>query len=335
MAAHRPDIRVDVLDSRGERRVYWSMLYMLVAVTRLIWLRLRHRPEILHLQVSENLSFPRKGVLMLIGKWMGMRVILHHHGAEFIPFFRNASAPVKAVVRSVVRNADVNIVLGDVWRRFLVEEVGLAEERIVVRFNAAADLADVEPRADADAWNFLIMANLSPRKGVGELLQAVRTLSKAGEPVRLTLGGGGQVERYRREAEELGIAPLCSFTGWLPGAEAHALFRSHGALVLPSHNEGLPMTIIEALSARVPVIATPVGSIPDLLEHEETCLFVEAGNVEAIADALRRVATDRDLRNSLTANGRKLYDERFHVGGYMSRMLELYENLRNGVRPET
>jgi glycosyltransferase involved in cell wall biosynthesis len=330
--AYHPDVRIDVLDARGESNVYWSLLFLQVAIIRLIYIRIRHRSEILHLQVSENLSFPRKGVLLALGRFIGMRIVLHHHGAEFIPFFNKSSPRMRTLVRWMIRSADVNIVLGELWEKFLVQEVGVDSDRVVIRFNAAQDVQTTGQRTVSDPWRFLIVANLSPRKGVAELLQAVAQLAQAGSPVELTLAGGGEIERYREMTIALGIADRCVFTGWIAGEDIQKLLLSHSALVLPSYQEGLPMSIIEALSARLPVVTTPVGSIPDLLDNEITCLFVEPGNVHQIAQALSRISSEPALRQTLTDNGRRLYERYFEVTSYMEGMLALYGGIKAGAK---
>lgn len=141
----------------------------------------------------------------------------------------------------------------------------LDPKKVVNRFNAAEN---VGAGADnVDAWHFLIVANLSPRKGVGELLQAVARLKNEGFPIRLTLAVGGQVDRYKAGAKELGIRERVDFIGWVSGKDVHDPLSSRSALVLPSYQEGFPMAIIESLSADLPVIARPVGSNV-LFSHE-------------------------------------------------------------------
>ncbi|RYF35123.1 MAG: glycosyltransferase family 1 protein [Comamonadaceae bacterium] len=319
-----PEVRIKVVDPRGEGRVFWSLLYGPLALITLLHCRIWKGFDLLHLQVSERLSFVRKGVLLAAARTLGMRVVLHHHGAELIPFFRDASPRMKRLVQWAVNRADMNIVLGDGWRQFLVDEVGAPPEKVVVAVNATKDLPPGTSPSDRDPWNFLVLANLSPRKGIGELLEATAQLRAAGAPARLTLAGGGEVERYRLQASQLGIASACTFTGWIRGDEVTQLLFTHAALVLPSHAEGLPMTLIEAASARLPVITTPVGSIPDHFEHDVTCLLVTPGNVTELVSALRRLATDPALCRRLSENGRLLYEERFGLQGYMQRMLALY-----------
>lgn len=329
VGTNRPAVRVDVLDARGERSAgaAWSLLRVPVAVARLLYLRLVHRSNILHVQVSERLSFPRKGLFMVIARALGMRVVVHYHGADLMGSYEAVSPRLKRIMRWMATHADVNIVLGQVWRGFLIDKLGAPEERVVVHYNAGKDLlAPGEPR-EIDPWKFLIAANLLPRKGISELLQAVKRLSESGSPVSLTLAGGGQVARYRAEARELGIADRCEFTGWIQGEPLHRLFHSHSALVLPSYLEGLPIAIIEALSAKLPVVATPVGSIPEVLEAGTNFLPVQPGSVDDIAEALQRIALEPTLRANLAHHGRALYDARFAVEPYMRRLTSLYDAL--------
>jgi len=325
---NRQEIHVEPIDPRGEGSIAWSPLYIAAGLARIFALRLSGRADILHLQVSERMSFPRKGIFQLFGRLIGMRVVLHHHGAELVPFYREASPRMKSLVRRMVHGADINIVLGDVWRKLLTDEMDLDPEKVVVRFNAAENVGSGTD--DVDPWHFLIVANLSPRKGVGELLQAVARLKNEGAPIRLTLAGGGQIDRYRAEAEELGIGERVDFTGWVSGKDVHGLLRSRSALVLPSYQEGFPMAIIESLSAGLPVIATPVGSIGEMMEDGDDCLLVAPGDAEGLTAALRNMATDTSLRHRLRESGKELYARHFDIDGYMQRMITLYSKLLAG-----
>lgn len=318
-----------VLDARGEGSVLKSPIHTIGALLQLVLLRLRGA-QVLHLQLSERMSFPRKALFLALGMAMGMRVIVHHHGAEFIPVFESAGALYRRTVRFVVQRADTNIVLGKPWHDFIVERVGLGNSRIELLYNSVADiepqiaaLRGVLKRA-AKRTQFLILANLSPRKGISEFLQALSALKAEGMDVGATLAGGGEVERYRSEAADLGLTDICAFTGWVGRAEVLNLLASHDVMVLPSHHEGLPISILEALCAGLPVIATPVGAIPEVLQHEGNCLLVEPGNATALARAMERVAIEPGLAERLRVNGRKAYEEKFEAGKYMRSMCAIY-----------
>jgi len=325
LGENAPERRVTVLDPRGNGRAIFWPLHLVKAMAQLVWVRLTTGASILHLQVSRRSSFTRKGVLLVIGRAMGMHTVLHHHGSEFIEFYHASSPRMQAWVRWLIAHADVNIVLGERWNRFLVDELAGDPARNMVMYNGTPDPgSDMQ---DRDPWNLLITANLSARKGVDELLKAVKTLVGQGHPVRLTLAGGGQVEHYRAEAARLGIADRCQFPGWLDGDQVRQLMLTHGILVLPSHKEGLPMAILEALGAGLPVIATPVGSIPEVLKDGETCLLVEPGQAEALAQAIARLASDETLRAGLRQKGRALFQQRFNLDPYMRELVALYDRL--------
>ncbi len=322
--SERPQTLLHVLDPHGDRQAWLWPLFFVRALLALCAIRFQGPVDVVHIQVSQRSSIWRKGVFVLLAKAMGSATVLHHHGSEFVAWVERSNLLTRSWTFAIARRAGMNVVLGEATRRYLVDVAGVPESRVVVRFNAVPDILDDSQGQEPDPWHLLIVANLSPRKGVSELLQSVAALAKEGHPVQLTLAGGGEVDRYVAEAKALGIAHLCRFCGWLPGKQVAGLINSHGALVLPSHNEGMPMAILEALSARLPVIATPVGAIPEVLQHDENCLFVPPGQVPELTDAIRQLSTDEALRQHLAGNGRRLFEEKFDLDPYMQRMASLY-----------
>lgn len=325
-----------VLDARGEGSVYLSPLYSLRALIGLLHRRIGGA-SVLHLQVSERMSFPRKAVFLAVGKMLGMRVVVHHHGAEFIPIFVSARNWYRKVVRYVVRNADVNIVLGEAWRNCLVNEVGLGASRVETLYNA---VADIKPQIDSlraigrrarGETRYLILANLSPRKGISEFIEALAKLHIEGRKVYATFAGGGEIERYRKEVADHGIAGICEFTGWIGRDQVLRALADSDVMVLPSYNEGMPISILEALCAGLPVIATPVGAIPELLSDKQDCLMVPPGDSAALAIAMKQMATDGVLVTRLIKNARSVYEQKFAVDHYMQKICNLYEGNRKAA----
>lgn len=335
-----PPIPCTVIDPRGDGAIWRSPGFFMGAVLRLIAAR-RSGADILHLQVSERTSFLRKGLLLFLGRTLGMRTVLHHHGAELVSFYEGARPLVRWWTRLVSRRADRTVVLGEAWRRFAVRDAGVAPRRVVLLRNGAGDVAPAVARrrqgagTDRDAGRrpvrLAMIANLSDRKGVPELLAALVRLRQNGHALRATFAGGGEIERFRREAERLGVGDICVFTGWV-GREAVLDVLSEADIsVLPSHDEGLPMAIIEAMSAGLAVVATPVGAIPEVLTHERDCLLVPPGSVDALTAALERLIADPALRRALAAEGRAQFERRFSAAGFMENLLVVYAD---ALRPE-
>lgn len=322
-----PGIKVTVINTRGSQwNKYWIINFG-QSVVRLFIIIASGSPDVIHLNVSERGSFLRKGVLLCIGRLFKIPVILHHHGAELITSYRNGSKLLRIIVRAAVRNSNFNIVLGEIWREFLVCELDVDPDRVAVLYNATTDkrIARVDQSTDrSEPFRLLFLANLIPRKGVGELLTAVAQLKGIGHDLKLTLVGGGQVERYRRNCDELGISIVCNFTGWIPAGQVVDFLNDADALVLPSFDEGLPMSILEALSAGIPVIATRVGAIPEVLTSGVDSLLLEPGDVIALTSAIRRIITEPNLRQDLACAGRSLYESSFTQSIYIKKILDIY-----------
>ncbi len=319
-----------VLDTRGRGSVFLSPLYLGATLGRLARLLARREVDAVHINVSERASFLRKAAVQATAGLFGTPTVVHLHGASFVEFFRGGLF-ARAISRWLFRRCGRAIVLGHGWRDFLVQEVGIDPGKVDVLYNAVPDFAGPgtgrEPPQAGRPVSLLVLAHLSERKGIGTLLHACRILRDRGFPFRLTLGGNGDVDGYRRMAAELGIGDACEFLGWVSREQAHELIRSHEALLLPSTHEGLPMVILEALCARLPVITTPVGSIPEVLEQRATALMVPVGDRTALADAVQELAADPALYRTLSEGGRRLFEERFNIEGYCERLCAVYDAL--------
>lgn len=102
------------------------------------------------------------------------------------------------------------------------------------------------------------------------------------------------------------------------------VYTSLDVLVLPSRDEGMPMTIIEALAAGTPVIATRVGSVPELIKDGQTGLLLEPGDIEGLSNAIIRLLADSDLRQRYAQAGQQLVREQYSADAMAAKYLSLY-----------
>lgn len=312
-------VRIERLETRGASlwRTPWVMTR---AIARLV---VAHRIEpalLLHLHVAERGSVLRKGLLLLLARALRRPVLLHLHAAQIVTFYRRLPRPLARLLGWTFRQATLCVVLGEAMRGWMVDQVGVPSARVVMLRNGVPVLP-VPPARPRSAFRLLFLGNLSDRKGVPELIEAVASLPFR---IELVLAGGGEVERFRKLAAAHGLQPR--FTGWLGAAAAAAELASADVLVLPSHNEGLPLVILEALARRVAVIATPVGAIPEVLQHGRTALLVPPGDAGRLAAAVAELAADPPLRARLAAAGQALYERDFTAAAYADRMIALYRN---------
>lgn len=319
-----------VLDTRGSGSVAMSPFYLTGTLARLAALLVRGKASIVHINVSEHGSFWRKAAVQVLADLFSCPTVVHLHGATFVEYFHK-SAFSRFICRWLFNHCDVAVVLGESWRDFLVQAVGIDPHKIRVLYNAVPDIgADLPAREAPPAGaivSLLVLANLSERKGIGTVLRACRLLKLQGFRFRVTIGGGGDVEGYRAMAESLGVAEEVSFLGWVSREQAHDYIRSHDMLLLPSTHEGLPMVILEALSAGLPVVTTPVGSIPEVLTDGETARIIPVNDADALAQAVTDLAQHPALYTRLSEEGRRLFLEKFVIEAYGRSLQELYVDL--------
>jgi glycosyltransferase involved in cell wall biosynthesis len=170
----------------------------------------------------------------------------------------------------------------------------------------------------------LFLGNLLERKGISDLLHAAAALPKDTKPWRLIAAGGGDLDRYKALVAELGIADRVEFAGWVDQARARALLAESDVLALPSYDEGLPLVILEALGMGTPVLCTPVGAIPEVLEDGHTAIFAKPGDRADLSRALRRLIDDDALRATLSREGLALYARRFTLNAFIASLFDVY-----------
>jgi glycosyltransferase involved in cell wall biosynthesis len=322
------------LESRGGGHIALSPFYLAVAVARIFREALRGRLAIVHLNLAERGSVYRKGVLLAAAKLCGARALLHLHAAQIVQSHGSMSVAGRWFLRWIFRSADHCVVLGEYWQRWVIETFGVRPGRVSIVYNGVP-ASDFTPRVSRSDHSFqlLFVGNLLERKGVKELLRAFATREVQTRDIRLVMAGGGPVESYRAMAAALGISDRVTFTGWVSQEEARAIIVGSDALCLPAYDEALPLVILEALASRTPVICTPVGSIPEVLEDRKTALFVAPGDEAAIAGAIVALADRPELGVELSAAGSALYERLFTMEAFAQSVASIYATLMR--RPET
>jgi len=183
------------------------------------------------------------------------------------------------------------------------------------------------PKLSADP-GVLFVGDIVKAKGVFDLLSAWAQVKRACPNASLTIVGPDRTKGlFSRAMLSLGVDHFITLTGPLPSPAVAALMRQSRLLCLPSHREGTPNCVMEALSCGLPVVATRVGGIPDIVEHEKTGLLIDQGDIEGLAASLVTLLRDpyrcACMGQAAHAFARVYLDARKSV----SRLVELYDEL--------
>jgi len=148
----------------------------------------------------------------------------------------------------------------------------------------------------------LCVAHLYPRKGVDTLLRAFARMTA--EAVLRVVGIGPESERLAHLARALGITSRVHFLGHLPFAALAAEYRNAAIFALPTEQEGFGIVFLEAMASSLPIIATRVAAVPEVVADGVTALLVDPGDETALARAIENLLDDADLRTRLGKAGR-------------------------------
>ena len=194
----------------------------------------------------------------------------------------------------------------------------IAREKIPVVYNGVVCRNYALPKKPSDTIRFVSIGNIYEVKNYSFLLDCFAEVCKEVKNLRLTLVGDGVLRSALEEqAEALGVSDRFTITGVVSDVENY--LADADIYVASSVFEGLPLSMLEAMSAGLPVISTNVGGVPDIIRHEENGVLVPFGDKEGYVAAMKKLATDPDQRMAYAEASRKLsqtYDEANTIKGY-------------------
>ncbi|MFL6649583.1 MAG: glycosyltransferase family 4 protein [Sulfurifustaceae bacterium] len=297
------------------------------AYARFVGLLLRGRVGIVHVHSASDASFWRKSTFVALALATRRPVIFHLHGGGFVDFYNHRAGFLgRRVIRLVLNRVSRIVVLSDRWAKRMSVITTNRCISVIPNMVALPTLPDpgAGPRSGRE---LLFLGRLETPKGIYDLLDAVAQVAATGAEVKLRLAGEGETERVRTRARELGVERSVEFLGWIDGAtKAQALQRA-AIFVLPSYIENMPVSMLEAMAAGVPVVATTVGGIPDVVRDGVQGRLVAPGDVAGLARAIRELIEHEALRRAMGEAGRQLIEREFSGTAVVPRIDALYREL--------
>jgi glycosyltransferase involved in cell wall biosynthesis len=312
VATHREGSKAS--KARGALAGFWNTLLACV----------RQHPAVVHVHAASRASFVRKSVVLLIARLAGSKTIFHLHGGGFRQFFTvEAGGLMRRWIRHTLEASSVVIALSPGWARFVQSIAPQARVAVVPNAVPLAPPSSVRE----EPGRILFLGRLESAKGVFELLGAGALLAPRFPALRLVFGGEGDAGALRRRAAELGIEDRLELPGWLePQARDGQLARA-SVFCLPSHAEGLPMAMLEAMASGRAVVASSVGGIPETIVDGVNGLLVPPRDEAALARALAQVLGDDALRARLALAGRATIEQHYSTEVVCGQLSALYREL--------
>jgi glycosyltransferase involved in cell wall biosynthesis len=317
-----------------ERSGKFSLRNMALAISqfaRFLYALYRYRPQIIHLHTSQGIAWLKDTVFILVGKACRLPVVVHVHAPDFDELYGKQARLLQCYTRKIMGLADAIIAVSTEWRDRLTQ---ITPRNRVFAFRNCIAIDELAPHCRdsyTDGVWALFLGSVGPRKGAFDLLDAMGYVKSRGCSLHLWIAGHeegkGEMLKARTRLQELQLEDLCELPGIVHGAKKTELLNKASLFVLPSHNEGLPMAVLEAMAAGLAVVTTPVGGIPEVVRDGYNGFLVDPGDVEALADRLAILAIDPNLRQVMGQRSREIAEQELDVKPYVKRLVALYESL--------
>jgi glycosyltransferase involved in cell wall biosynthesis len=250
--------------------------------------------------------------------------VLHLHGSNYNEFYSAIWFPIKAPIRRMFRRAAMVVVLGDVWRRFVHEELGVSADRIRLVPNAVPGPVRANAAFRLDPPMILFLGVVGERKGVDVLLDALASPGLLALDWTAVIAGDGEIGVYAKVAKQRGLAERVAFPGWCNDGQVRDYLRAGSILVLPSRGENLPLSLLEGMAYGLCPIVTPVGAVAEVIADGENGILVPIGDSDALALAITDVLHNPDKRTRLAIAARASYELFYDVRNYPARLGQVY-----------
>jgi glycosyltransferase involved in cell wall biosynthesis len=272
----------------------------ILAFFKFIYYILNLRIKIIHIHGASYGSFWRKAVFILTAKIFRKKVIYHMHGGAFRVF----AAKHTKIVPFILKKCDIIIALSEYWRSYFKDEMKCKNVAVVPNIiETPNEDHSIRP---TDICNFLFLGKICDNKGIFDLIDVIsKNKKKYVHRMNLYIGGEGEVARLKKIISEYKLDDIIKYVGFVSGERKVELLNKSHVYILPSYIEGLPISILEAMSYHLPVISTNVGGIPEILHDGVEGLVVEPGNRREIAEAIDAIISSEKIRNEMGCNGFK------------------------------
>jgi glycosyltransferase involved in cell wall biosynthesis len=277
----------------------------------------------IHSALAPTVTVIRAGMLASAGRLRGCHVVVHAHGGN-LETWSDGALP-RILLRAALAPAHAVVSVWQGGRRALSRAV--APERLWAIDNGV-DVTRFRPGPEHEPPRVLYVGLLTPRKGVLDLIEASRSLRAEGLAHELWLLGGTPDEGPAAADPVLRAAEgAASLLGTRRPEEMPEVYAAADIFCLPSWWEAMPLSVLEAMAAGLPVVATDVGDVRRLVLDGSTGILVERQSPERLADALRRLLVEPDLRRRMGAAGRLRAEESFSTTGTARAVSQLYATL--------
>lgn len=278
--------------------------------------------QIVHIHLSEPASAIRKSLYTAIARCFGKKIILHFHA--FSPE-TTLQGRFRTLYKWMFRRADVVVALSGYWKSEIEKVIGTTS-KIKVIYNPCPVVK--QPNVPKEK-QILFAGTMNQRKGYADLIEAFARIAERHRDWKLVFAGNGELNLALQSISKNKIGQQVQLLGWVSGTVKAEAFTRASVFCLPSYAEGFPMAVLDAWAYGLPVVCTPVGGLPEIVQDGVNALLFDCGDIDTLAMQLDRIMSDSALRQSISEQSSSLAQNVFDQFVIGKQIDELYHELYN------
>ena len=325
-----------VLMNAGLKRAIMGLAITLSHMAKFPFTILWHRPAIVHIHTGPYLSFWESAYYVLITWVVGRSCCLQAH-FSFRYFYESSGPCLRTAMLWVIRKTTIFVVISREDITFVEEKdkrrihcIYLPNSIDVRSFQQSVSQVRKRIKRKEDIVVLFLGGSGAIHKGLFDFLGAIRLLGRSHPRLRFLLVAVPKEQVGHELPADLLLS--CEVQGWVSGVARVEVFAKADIFVLPSYLEGMPMSILEAMASSLPVIATRVGGIPDLISEGQEGYLLDPGDVNGLARAIAHLAQDSDKRQTMGRMGLVKAQSLYNVSVAIEQLQSLYDEILKSDR---
>ncbi len=307
------------LGTQIQRNYLWKLLYAVKAniiAFFIIW-----RYDIVHFHtVPDKICLVIQMPIFLLALLSKKKIIMHiHMGNQLKDHTDNK------LFKWCLNESDLIILLAKKWQKLFAESYSDIVTPTTVVYNACEYVSMVP--SDEKENVILMAAYFNDNKAPDLLLRAWQSIKDNYPDWRVCMLGNGEVERFRKMSEDMGLRDSVTFTGYITGNKREDYYRKASIYCMCSYEEGFPMVVLEAWAYGISVVTTPVGGLPDVLEEGRNALVFNFGDWHGLADRLSKLIENKQMRDDIANYSRQFVVSRFSSEKINEDIEQIYSSL--------
>ena len=285
-----------------------------------------NKPDLIHIHSSFGPSFYRKIPFIYMASLAKKPIINHIHGADFETFFINANDRKKRLIKRVYNKCSILVALSEEWKEKLSSIVPEEKIKVVENYSILKEDAMNARLNRTCNKKILFLGEIGKRKGCYDIPPIAKKINGIFPEVEFVIAGSGEVENLKSILSKKGLDKNVIFPGWVRDDRKDKLLRECDIFFLPSYNEGMPMSILDAMGYGLPIVSTNVGGITKIVLDGENGYICSPGDVDGFVDKLAELIGNEQTIKTFGLNSFNLVKNNYSIEQHIKKFKQIYNS---------